>query len=48
MYKIINSTSRRIEYSMSVAKKRILRWKSGVTREDKIRNKYVRSIIGVV
>jgi hypothetical protein len=33
---------------MSVLEMRMLRWMSGVTRKDRIRNKYVRSSIGVV
>jgi len=32
----------RIEQSMSDAKMRMLRWISGVTREDRIREKYIR------
>jgi hypothetical protein len=32
---------------MSVAVMRMLRWISGVSREDRIRNKYVRRSIGV-
>jgi hypothetical protein len=32
---------------MSVAEMIILRWMSGLTREDRIRNKYMRSSIGV-
>jgi len=38
---------KRIEQSRSVAKIRILRWMRKVTREDRIRNKYVRSSIGI-
>jgi len=30
-----------------VAEMRMLRWMSGVTRADRIRNKYVRNSIGV-
>jgi hypothetical protein len=32
---------------MSVAEMRMLKWMSEVTREDRIRNEYVRSSIGV-
>jgi hypothetical protein len=35
------------EQSRCVAEMRMLRWKSRVTREDKIRNEYVRGNIGV-
>jgi hypothetical protein len=38
---------RRIEQSMSVEEIRMLRWMSGLTRENKIRNNYVRGSIGV-
>jgi hypothetical protein len=32
---------------MNVAEMRRLRWMNGVTRKDRIRNEYVKSIIGV-
>jgi hypothetical protein len=32
---------------MSAAKLRMLRWMSEVTREDRIRNEYVRDSIGI-
>jgi len=32
---------------MNVAEMRMLKWMSGVTREDRIRNEYVRGSIGV-
>jgi hypothetical protein len=38
---------RRIEQTMSVTETRMFRWMSKVTKEDRIRNKYVRSSIGV-
>ncbi|XP_025410679.1 uncharacterized protein LOC112683737 [Sipha flava] len=38
---------RRIEQNMSAAKLRMLRWMSEVTREDRIRNEYVRDSIGI-
>jgi hypothetical protein len=41
------TADRRVEQSMSVAIMRILRWMSGVTRKDRIRNEYVRGSIGV-
>lgn len=37
----------KIEQRMSVAKMKILRWMSGMMREDRIREKYVRENIGV-
>jgi hypothetical protein len=39
---MVGGVDRRIEQSMGVAKMRMLRWISGVTREDRIRNEYVR------
>jgi hypothetical protein len=38
---------RRIEQSMIVAEIRMLRWTSGVTKKDRIRNEYVRVGNGV-
>jgi len=37
----------RIDQILSAAEIRVLRWMSGVTRKDKIRNKYIRGSIGV-
>jgi hypothetical protein len=37
----------RIEHCMSVAEMRMLRWTSRVTREDRIRNEYLKGSIGV-
>jgi hypothetical protein len=41
------AVDRKIEQSMSVAKMRLLRWMSGVTRQVRISNEYVRGSIGV-
>ena len=41
------AVGRKIEQRMSVAEMRMLRWMSGFTREDKIRNEYIRSSIWV-
>jgi hypothetical protein len=41
------AVDKKIEQRMSVAEMRMLRWMSGVTREDRIRNEYVRGSIGV-
>ena len=41
------AVDRKIEQRMSVAEMRMLWWMSGVTREDKIRNEYIRGSIGV-
>jgi hypothetical protein len=38
---------RRIELSMNVTEMKMLRWMSGVTRKNRIKNEYVRGIIGV-
>jgi len=39
---------RRIKLSMSVVEMGMLRWMNGMTREDRLRNEYVRSsIVGV-
>jgi hypothetical protein len=38
---------RRIEQSMSIAGMRMFRWMSGATRDDRMKNEYMRSI-GVV
>jgi hypothetical protein len=37
------AVDRRIEQSMRVVEMRILRWMSGVTKCDRIRNKYVKA-----
>ena len=41
------AVGRKIEQRMSVAEMRMLRWMSGVTREGKIRNEFIRGSIGV-
>ena len=41
------AVDKKIEQRMSVAEMRMLRWMSGVTREDRIRNEYLRGSIGV-
>jgi len=38
---------RRIKQSLSVVEIRMLKWMSGVTRDDRIRNEYVRGSTGV-
>jgi len=40
--------NKKIKQKMSVAEMRILRWMSGVPRENWIRNDYIRGSIGVV
>jgi len=42
------AVDKKIEQRISVTEMRMLRWMNGVTREDRIRNKYVRGSIGVV
>jgi len=42
------AVDRRIEQSLSVAEMRMFRWTGGVTREDRIRNKYVRGSVSVM
>jgi len=39
---------KRIKQSMSIVEIRMLRWRIGVMREERIRNDYVRGSIGVV
>jgi len=41
------AVDKKIEHWMSVANMRMLKWMSGVIREDRIRNKYVWKSIGV-
>ena len=41
------AVDREIELRMSVSEMRMLIWMSGVTREDRIRNEYIRGNIGV-
>jgi len=36
------TVDKKIEQRMNVVEMRVLRWMSGVTRKDRIRNKYVR------
>jgi len=38
---------KKIEQRISVAEMRMLRWMSGVTREDRARNEYVRENVGI-
>lgn len=38
---------KKIEQMMSLAKMRMFKWTSGMTREDRLRNEYVRGSIGV-
>jgi len=40
-------TDKKIEPRMSVADMGTLRWMNGVTKEDRIRNEYIRASIGV-
>ncbi|KAL4135686.1 hypothetical protein QTP88_007282 [Uroleucon formosanum] len=47
LYSLKSSADRRIEQSMNVTEMRMLRWMSGVTRENIINNEYVRVSIGV-
>jgi hypothetical protein len=35
------AVDRRIEHIINIAEKRMLRWISGITRDDRIRNEYV-------
>jgi len=39
--------NKKIEQRMSIAKMRMLRWMNGLTRKDRISNRYVRGNIGV-
>lgn len=39
---------KRIEQNMSIAEMRLLKWMSEVTKENRIKNEYVRSSVDVV